>query len=134
MTNIRTVLENVRTIAVVGFSTDPEKPAYYVPEYLHDAGYRIVPVNPKVEEAWGERGYAKLTDIPEQVDLVLVFRRAEYCPDVVRDALAMPHRPRAIWLQSGIVSPEAQRLATDAGLDFVQDRCVMVEHRRYHGE
>jgi len=127
--DIRALLEQVRTIAVVGFSTDAAKPAHYVPAYMHEHGYRILPVNPKVTEAWGERGYASLRDIPDPVDLVLVFRRPEYCPEVVRDAIAMPHHPRAIWLQSGIISPEAKRLAEEAGMAFVQDRCIMVEHR-----
>lgn len=130
MPDIPTLLQNVHTIAVVGFSTDPLKPAHYVPEYLHEAGFRIIPVNPKVPEAWGERGYASLREIPEAVDLVLVFRRAEFCPDVLRDVLAMAHRPRVVWLQSGIICPEAKALAADAGLTFVQDRCLMVEHRR----
>jgi hypothetical protein len=121
------ILRSVQTIAVVGFSEDAGKAGYYVPAYLHERGYRIIPVNPQVAEAWGERGYAALPEIPEAVDLVLVFRRAEYCAAIVRDALAMPHRPRAIWLQSGIISAEARRLAVDAGIDYVEDRCAMVE-------
>jgi predicted CoA-binding protein len=125
----RALLAGVHTIAVVGFSSDEQKPAHYVPAYLHEAGFRILPVNPKVAEAWGERGYASLAEIPEPVDLVLVFRRSEYCPGVVQDALAMAHLPRIIWLQSGIVSPEAEALARDAGIAFVQDRCLMVVHR-----
>ncbi len=130
METTRELLESVHTIAVVGFSLDEGKAGYYVPAYLHDMGYRIIPVNPAVTEAWRERGYASLRDIAEPVDLVLVFRRAEYVPDIVRDALAMPHRPRAIWLQSGIVSPEGEALARAAGLTVMQDRCIMVEHRR----
>jgi predicted CoA-binding protein len=131
MPDYRALLDTVRTIAVVGFSVDEGKAGYYVPEYLHRMGYRIIPVNPKVSDAWGERGYACLHDIPEPVDLVLVFRRSEFCPDVVRDALAMPHRPQAIWLQTGITSSEAKTLAEEAGIPFVQDRCLMVEHRRW---
>lgn len=126
----RALLDGVWTIAVVGFSKEPTKAGYFVPEYLHRVGYRIIPVNPRVENAWGEPGYAALRDIPDAVELVLVFRKAEYCPDVVRDALAMVHPPRVIWLQSGIISPEARRLATDAGLVFIENRCLMVEHRR----
>ncbi|MHB9025631.1 MAG: CoA-binding protein [Armatimonadota bacterium] len=124
------ILKSTHTIAVVGFSEDEGKAGHYVPAYLQKRGYRIIPVNPKVAEAWGERGYAALTDIPEPVDLVVVFRRSEYCADVVRDALAMPHRPRAVWLQSGITSAEARRLAEEAGIVYIEDRCAMVEHRR----
>lgn len=131
MPNYHDLLESVRTIAVVGFSVDEGKAGYYVPEYLHRMGYRIIPVNPRVAEAWGEPGFATLRNIPDEVDLVLVFRKPECCPDVVRDVLAMPHRPRAVWLQSGITSPEAKQLAEDAGLPYVENRCLMVEHRRW---
>jgi predicted CoA-binding protein len=126
----RALLDGVRTMAVVGISKEPTKAGYFVPEYLHRAGYRIIPVNPKVDAAWGESGYANLREIPDAVELVLVFRKAEYCPDVVRDALAMTHPPRIIWLQSGIISPESRHLAEDAGLIYVENRCLMVEHRR----
>jgi predicted CoA-binding protein len=132
MPDLKTLFENIHTIAIVGFSADEQKPAHFVPRYLRDAGYRIIPVNPKVPSAWNERGYASLKDIPEVVDAVLVFRRPEYCPDVVRDALAMPHQPLVIWLQSGIISPEAQRLAGEAGIPFIQDRCMKVEHQRLY--
>lgn len=127
---MREILQTTRTIAVVGFSKDTQKPGHFVPAYLHEAGYRIIPVNPAVPEAWGERGYARLQEIPDAVDLVLVFRRPEFAADAVRDALAMPHRPRTIWLQSDITSHEARTLAEEAGLSYVEDRCLMVEHRR----
>ncbi|HEY3376890.1 MAG TPA: CoA-binding protein [Armatimonadota bacterium] len=132
MRDIKQLLATVRTIAVVGFSNEAEKPGHYVPHYLHEAGYRIIPINPRVAEAWGERGFASLRDIPDPVELVLVFRRAEFCADVVRDALAMAHRPTIIWLQSGIISTEAEGLARAAGITFVQDRCLMIEHRHAH--
>lgn len=125
------MLNDVRTIAVVGFSTNPDKAGHYVPMYLRNAGFRIIPVNPSVTEAWGERGYTGLRDITEPVDLVLVFRRSEYAADVVRDALAMPHLPRIIWLQQGIESPEARGLAEDAGLRYIENTCLMVVHRLY---
>lgn len=133
MADIQEILHRIKSIAVVGFSDNPDKAAYYIPHYLHEVGYRIIPVNPRIPEAWGERGYASLKDIPEPVDAVVVFRRPEYCPDVVRDVLSMPHRPQVIWLQSGITSPEAKRLAEEAGITFVQDRCMKVEHQRYIG-
>lgn len=130
MPEIRALLAGVHTIAVVGFSTDSSRAGYYVPEYLHEQGFRIIPVNPGVKDAWGEAGYASLRDIPAAVDLVLVFRRAEYCAEVLRDVLAMPHPPKVVWLQTGIICPKSRQLAEEAGIDFVQDRCLMVEHRR----
>jgi predicted CoA-binding protein len=133
MPDIRYLLEEIHIIAVVGFSHDTAKAGHYVPHYLHDAGYRILPVNPRVAEAWGEPAYASLRDIPDPVDLVLVFRKPQYCPAVVRDALAMPQRPKVIWLQSGILSPEAQQLAEAAGIIFIQNRCIMVDHRHLCG-
>lgn len=129
MFDLRTLLEEAHTIAVVGLSSDETRPGHYVPRYLHDAGYRIIPVNPALPEMWGERGYASLREIADPVDIVLVFRRADACPAVVRDALALPHPPRVIWLQSGIISAEAEALASAAGIPFVQNRCLMVEHR-----
>ena len=128
--DIHDILAGVKTIAVIGLSTDEAKAGYYVPEYLHDAGFRIIPVNPRVTEIWGEIGYASLRDIPDPVDLVLVFRRAEYVPEVAREALALASPPRVIWLQSGIVSPEARALAEAAGVRYVENRCLMVEYRR----
>lgn len=128
--DIRKMLAHVQTIAVVGFTKDPVKAGNYVSEYLHDAGFRIIPVNPSVDVAWGEPAYASLRDIPDPVDLVLVFRRSSFCPEVARDVLAMAHRPQVLWLQSGITSPEARDIAEAAGVDYVENRCLMVEHRR----
>jgi predicted CoA-binding protein len=130
MLDLRRLLAEAHTIAVVGLSTDETRPGHYIPRYLHDAGYRIIPVNPLVSEMWGERGVASLRELTELVDIVLVFRRADACPDVVRDALDLAHPPRLIWLQSGIISPEAEGLASAAGVAFVQNRCLMVEHRQ----
>jgi predicted CoA-binding protein len=87
-------------------------------------------VNPGVQDAWGEPAYASLRDIPDPVDLVLVFRRPEYCLDVVRDVLAMPHRPKVIWLQAGITCPQGKQQAEDAGIAFVQNQCLMVQHQQ----
>lgn len=130
MPDLRAVLQQVQTIAVVGFSSDPAKAGYYVPEYLHGEGFRIIPVNPAVQEAWGEPAYASLAEIPDPVDLVLVFRRAEFCLDVVRAALAMTPRPRVIWLQAGLTCPQGQQEAEAAGLNFVQNQCLMVRHQQ----
>lgn len=126
MTTIAKILSSTKTIAVIGASSDRTRPSFGVSRYLQRAGYRIIPVNPGETEVLGERAYAALADVPEKVDLVAVFRRPQFAPRVVEEAIAkgVP----AVWLQSGIISEEARRLAESAGLDFVMDRCLMVEH------
>ena len=124
---VERLLESKR-IAVVGISTDPSRPSYYVSEYLQKQGYMIVPVNPAHAEVLGEKSVPSLAQLKQPVDMVLVFRRNEYCADVTREAIAA--KAGGVWLQSGIVSDEARRLAAEAGIPFVQDRCMMVEHRR----
>ena len=112
-------------IAVVGASRDPAKPAHSVPLQMLRYGWRIIPVNPFVGEIFGVRAYPTLADIEEPVDLVDIFRPAADAVDVVRQAVAI--KAPAVWLQSGIVSAEARRIATDAGIDYVEDRCLAVE-------
>lgn len=124
------ILERSRTIAVVGMSTDPAKAAYSVPAALQAAGFRIVPVNPNAAEILGETAYASLADVPDPVDVVEVFRPAEEAPDVARQAVQIG--AKAVWLQEGIRSGEARRIAKEAGLDYVEDRCMGVE-RSLHG-
>jgi predicted CoA-binding protein len=115
-----------RRIAVVGLSDDPSRASHGVAGYLASAGKEIIPVNPNHATVMGRRCYASLEDVPGPVDVVNVFRRPEFCADVVRAAVAMG--AKGVWLQSGIVSPEAERIARDAGIDFVQDKCIKVEH------
>ena len=121
------------TIAVVGCSTTEGKPAHDVPKYLQNHGYRIVPINPFADEILGERAYDSLAAVEETVDLVDVFRPSEETPGVVEDVIAR-HEDRgdagAVWLQLGIESDEAAAMAEEAGLQFVQDRCIKVEHGR----
>jgi predicted CoA-binding protein len=124
---IRRLLQQSRTIAVVGLSGDPDKPSWQVAHYLQKQGYRILPVNPRLTEVLGERAYPDLRSIPEAVDLVDVFRPAADCPAIAEQAAAI--RARGLWLQSGIVSHESARLARNAGLAVVMDRCTLVEHR-----
>ena len=121
-------LLGAKRIAVVGMTDDPSRPSHYVPAYLIAQGKEVIPVNPKYPSILGRTCYPSLKDIPGGIDLVNVFRRAEFCPDVVRDAIAIG--ARGVWLQSGIVSAEAERLAREAKMPFVQDRCIMVEHSR----
>jgi predicted CoA-binding protein len=129
---VRRILEQTRRVAVLGIKT-PEsgQPAFYVAEYAHRAGYEIVPVPvyyPDVTEILGERVYRRLADIPGEVDLVDVFRRPRDIPPHVDDILAK--RPKAVWFQSGIRNDEAAETLAKAGIDVVQDRCLMVELRR----
>ncbi|QOV92557.1 CoA-binding protein [Humisphaera borealis] len=117
-----------KRIAVVGLSDDPYRASHDVASYMASAGYEIVPVNPTLGEVMGRRAYASLAEVPGPIDLVNVFRRPEHCADVVRHAIAAG--AKGVWLQQGIVSVEARRLAVEAGIDFVQDRCLKVEHMR----
>ena len=129
---VRRILAQTRRVAVLGIKT-PEsgQPAFYVPEYAQQAGYEIVPVPvyyPEVTEILGERVYRKLADVPGQVDIVDVFRRPRDIPAHLDDILAK--RPAAVWFQSGIRNDEAAEVLARAGIDVVQDRCLLVELRR----
>jgi len=126
---IRKILTEARTIAVVGFSSNPAKAGYYVPAYLQQHGYRVIPVNPNLSEGLGEPAYPTLAGVPEPIDLVLVFQRSENVPPFVDEAIAVG--ARAVWLQLGIAHEAAAEKARAAGLDVVQDACMLVEHRRW---
>ena len=115
-----------KRIAVVGLSDDASRPSYGVARYLQSVGKQIIPVNPKCDEVLGEKCYSSLEQIPQPVEVVDVFRRPQFCADVVKSAIAIG--AKGVWLQSGIVSEEAERLAREAGIDFVQDRCMKVDH------
>jgi predicted CoA-binding protein len=129
MTNPRDVLERYSLIAVVGASRSPVKEANRIPRQMQEAGYRVIPVNPVADELFGEKVYRNLAEIPEAIEIVDVFRPAREAPDVVREAIAAG--AKAVWLQLGISSPEARRLAQEAGLDYVENRCIAVEMVRY---
>ena len=125
---VEQILTTYDTITVVGASNAPEKPAHYVPAHMQEHGWRIVPVNPREEEILGERVYRSLAEIPGGAGLVDVFRPSAQTPDVARQAVAAG--ATALWLQLGIASDEARRIAQDAGLLYVEDRCLIVEQRR----
>jgi len=130
--DIRGMLAITRTIAVLGIKTEAQsaQAAYYVPEYLQKAGYEIIPVPvyfPEATEILGRRVYRKLVDIPGEVDLVNVFRRPVDIPQHVDDILAK--RPRAVWFQLGIRHDEVAQMLAEAGIQVVQDRCILVDHR-----
>jgi predicted CoA-binding protein len=125
---LRALLQQVRTIAVVGLSPQPDRPSYHVARAMQRFGFRIVPVRPGVREVLGEQAYASLAEIPFAVDLVDVFRAAEHVPAIVDACLAL-HSP-ALWLQEGIVAEAAARRARDAGMTVVMDRCLYKDYVR----
>jgi uncharacterized protein len=128
---LRRILKNYNTIAVVGLSADWNRPSNFAAKYMQQHGYRIIPVNPRYPEVLGERSYARLEDIPEPVDIVDVFRRTEDVLPIAKSAIAIG--AKCLWQQIGVVNEEADRLAREAGLDSVMDRCVKIEHARLFG-
>ena len=130
----------LKTVAIVGLSKDPSRPSHDVAKYLKTHGYRIVPVNPTIHEALGEKAYKSLLDLPDQlkreIDVVDIFRRAEDVPPIVDEAIQLHKsfgRPEAVWIQLGIVNQESARKARESGLDVVMDRCMKIEHARRAG-
>ncbi|HYP87383.1 MAG TPA: CoA-binding protein [Polyangiaceae bacterium] len=124
------ILQKFRTLAVVGLSRDPAKAAHAIPARMQKAGFRIIPVNPQLQTVLGETAYPTLRDVPEPVEVVVVFRPSAEAAGVAKDAVAIG--AKALWLQQGIVSDEARALAEAAGLLYVEDRCIGVE-RAVHG-
>jgi predicted CoA-binding protein len=125
MDDVARILHDFRTIAVVGLSRDPGKPAHAVPARMQRAGFRIIPVNPTATELLGEKSYASLKDVPFSVEVVVVFRLAEEAAAIAKDAVTIG--AKALWLQQGIVSAEARAVAEAAGILYVEDRCIGVE-------
>jgi uncharacterized protein len=125
MDNTERILRDYRSIAVVGLSRDPSKAAHAIPARMQRAGFRIIPVNPHVTSLLGEVAYRRLTDVPFSVEVVLVFRPSDEAAAVAKDAVTIG--AKALWLQQGIVSEEARRLAAAAGMLYVEDRCIGVE-------
>ena len=123
---IAELLKSAKTIAVVGLSDSPLRTSHGVSQYMQSQGYRIIPVNPAITESLGEKAYASLSEVPEKIDIVNVFRRSEFVPDVVEEAirLGVP----AIWMQEGVVHEEAAEKARQAGIFVVMDRCILKEH------
>jgi predicted CoA-binding protein len=133
---IRGILSTVKTIAMVGVSANTSRPSYFAFKYLLERGYHMIPVNPGLagQELLGQRVYAKLADIPEPVDMVDVFRASQYALPIVQEALALEPRPQVIWMQLGIRSDEAARLAEASGLEVVMNRCPKIEYGRLSSE
>lgn len=122
---IKDILQNSTTVAVVGLSDNPERVSYMVSEAMQAKGYTIIPVNPNADTILGQKSYASLKDIPEQVDIVNVFRRSEHTPPVAEEAVAIG--AKTLWLQLGIASEEAAEIAAQGGLQVIMDRCIKVE-------
>ena len=120
------LLKNARTIAVVGLSDSPMRTSYGVSKYMQAQGYRIIPVNPQISRSLGEKAYASLSEVRETIDLVNVFRRAEYVPELVDEAIRL--KLPAIWLQEGVIHEAAAKRARKAGIFVVMDRCIYKEH------
>jgi len=127
---IRRILDECRTIAVVGLSSDPARPSHSVSGYMRRQGYRVIPVNPNETSVFGEKAYPDLSAVPEKIDLVDVFRRADEAGKAVAEAIAVG--AKAVWLQEGVIDAEAAQRAVDAGLLVVMDRCWLKEHIRAH--
>ncbi|HEY4978692.1 MAG TPA: CoA-binding protein [Candidatus Acidoferrum sp.] len=125
---IADILRQSKTIAVVGLSSNPARPSFGVAQYLQSAGYRIIPVNPNETEVLGEKSYGRLEDIPESVDIVDVFRRAQDVPPIAESAIKIG--AKALWLQQGIENSAASEKARTAGLLAIEDACLLVEHKK----
>lgn len=128
---IEKILRTARTIATVGLSDDPTRPAHKVPAYLQVQGYRVIPVNPRLETALGETAYASLSAVPEPVDVVQIFRRSDQVGPIVDEAIAIG--AKAVWMQIGIVDEAAAARARAAGLDVVMNQCMRLQHMRWVG-
>ncbi len=127
--SIAEVLKTAKTIAVVGLASSPLRPSHGVAAYMQQHGYKIIPVNPMIEESLGEKSYGSLLDVPEKVDIVNVFRRPEFVPEVVEQAIQI--KAPVLWLQETVVHEEAAEKARKAGMVVVMDRCILKEHRKH---
>jgi len=125
---VRELLRLARVIAVVGLSSKRHRPSYGVSEYMQRMGYRIIPVNPNEKEVLGERAYPSLEAVPEKIDIVNIFRRSEFVPEIVEAAIRVG--AKAVWMQEGVIHEQAAAKARAAGLAVVMDRCILKEHRR----
>ena len=124
---IHQVLQQAKTIAVVGLSDNPLRPSHGVAAYLQSQGYQIIPVNPQIREALGEKAYASLLDVPEKIDIVDIFRRPEFVEEVVDQAIQL--KIPAVWMQEEVIHEKAAEKARKAGIFVVMDRCMLLEHR-----
>lgn len=125
------ILQSYKRIAMVGLSANPTRPSYFAATYLKDYGYEIIPVNPAYDEVMGLKSYPSLAEVPPPLEVVDIFRRAKDVPPIVNEAIRL--EARVIWLQLGVIHMAARQKALDAGLHVVMDRCMKIEHARFHG-
>ncbi len=128
---LRRILNDHRTIAVVGLSADWFRPSYFAAKYMQEHGFRVIPVNPKYDAILGEKCYPDLKSIPDPVDIVDVFRKSQDCVPIAQDAVAIG--AKVLWLQIGVINDEARRIAEAGGLEVIMDRCVKIEYARLFG-
>lgn len=122
------ILEQYKTLAVVGLSSKPARPSHGVASYMQAHGYRIIPVNPHETAVLGEKAHRSLDEVPEPVEIVVIFRRSEFVPEVVEAAIRK--HAKVVWMQEGVVHEEAAARARAAGLEVIQDRCILKEHAK----
>ncbi|MFW5487889.1 MAG: CoA-binding protein [Desulfovibrio sp.] len=132
--DLKALFDRIRTIAVVGAKDVPGQPVDMVGRYLLENGFNVIPVHPKRQNIWGVTTYPSLTDVPEPVDMVNVFRAPQFCPQHARETLELQSRPSVFWMQLGIVSPEAEEILTPQGIQVIQNECLMVVHKRVKGQ
>ncbi len=125
---VAALLEKYKTLTVVGLSSKAMRPSHGVASYMQTHGYRIIPVNPNETSVLGEKAYPSIDEVPEPVELVVIFRRPEYVPDIVEAALR--RGAKVIWMQEGVIHEDAARRAREAGLEVIQDRCILKEHAK----
>ena len=125
---MKEILKNAKTIAVVGLSDKPERESHKVARYLLEHGYKVIPVNPNIEEWHGMRSYKSLLNIKERIDIVDIFRRSEFVPEIVDQAIQI--KAPVVWMQLGIVNEEAAEKAREAGITVIMDRCIRIEHQK----
>ncbi len=128
---LRRILKQTRTLAIVGLSANWYRPSFFAAKYMQEHGYRIIPVNPAYDEVLGEKCYPSLKEIPEQIDMVDCFRKSEDIEPIAKQAIEIG--AKVLWMQLGVMNENAARMARDAGLEVVQDRCVKIEHGRLFG-
>ncbi len=128
---LRRILKQTRTLAIVGLSANWYRPSFFAAKYMQEHGYRIIPVNPAYGEVLGEKCYPSLKEIPEQIDMVDCFRKSEDIEPIAKQAIEIG--AKVLWMQLGVMNENAARMARDAGLEVVQDRCVKIEHGRLFG-
>lgn len=131
---LASLLDEVKTIAIIGAVDKPGRPVNMVGLYLIDAGFKVIPVHPKRQNVWGLETYKSILDIPEAVDLIDLFRASQFCPDHAKECMQLKKLPKVFWMQEGIFSPQSRELLFDEDITVIEDRCLMVDHKNLAGK